>query len=78
MTQEYCLLNYLLSGNSLTALEALQRFNCFRLSSRISDLKKKGYDIKSETITLPSGKHVSKYWIQTKVEEKGQFVFNLV
>jgi len=36
---------HLQAGYSLTALEALQRFQCFRLAARISDLKKEGMHI---------------------------------
>lgn len=31
--------SWLLDGKSITALEALNRFGCFRLASRISDLR---------------------------------------
>ena len=36
---------HLQAGYSLTALEALQRFGCFRLAARIADLKKEGMHI---------------------------------
>ena len=36
---------HLQAGYSLTALEALQRFQCFRLAARIADLKKEGMHI---------------------------------
>ena len=36
----------LLSGGSITPLEALRDFGCYRLASRISDLKKEGLNIK--------------------------------
>lgn len=77
-TQTDLILDYLLAGNTLTSLEALHRFQCFRLASRISELKQSGYDVQSETVKIPSGKHVSKYWIRTKIESKGQLAFNLV
>lgn len=77
-TQSEIILDYLLAGNTLTSLEALQRFQCFRLASRISDFKQLGYDIKSKTVRTYNGKYVSQYWIQTKVESKGQLAFNLI
>ena len=77
-TQQDFILDYLIAGNTLTGMEALNRFHVWRLASRISDIKKEGHDIRSETIRLPNGKHVSKYWIQTKVEDKGQLAFNLI
>lgn len=36
-------------GNSVTALEALQEFECFRLASRINDLKNDGHAIQSRS-----------------------------
>ena len=36
----------LLSGGALTLLEALRDFGCYRLASRISDLKNEGLNIK--------------------------------
>ena len=62
-TQEAKILEYMKQGNSITALDALNKFGSFRLASRISDLKKKGYQIQSKTIRTDIGKHIKKYWI---------------
>lgn len=60
------ILKHLLSGKSITALEALRKYQCFRLASRISDLKSMNlYSIKVEFIkTKTSKKKVAKYSIQ--------------
>ena len=47
LTQTALILKHLKEGNSITALEALYDFGCFRLASRISELKKAGWDIES-------------------------------
>lgn len=39
--------DYLLQGHSITPLDALEMFGCFRLGARIADLKKQGYKIES-------------------------------
>lgn len=55
---------HLLKGKSITAIEALHLFNCFRLSGRIYDLNKQGLKIKRETIEITSGgktKYVTRY-----------------
>ena len=55
---------HLLSGRSLTALDALYQFGCFRLGARIHNLKSEGMNIKSEMIEIISEgkkKHVAKY-----------------
>jgi hypothetical protein len=62
-SQNKLILAYLQYGKSLTALEALEIFGCFRLASRISDIKSQGIEIKSEYITLWNGKRVKRYWI---------------
>jgi len=57
---------HLQKGKSITPLEALHSYSCWALSSRISDLRKQGLNIKSELIEITSGgktKRVSKYSI---------------
>lgn len=45
---------YLMSGRTLTPLDALHEFNCFRLSARIYDLRKRGLDIESRRRKITS------------------------
>lgn len=42
-TQCQKILELLQNGGSITTLEALNKFGCFRLASRINDLTKQGY-----------------------------------
>ena len=65
-SQERKILFYMLRGNRITPLEALQYFQCERLAARIADIRKKGHDVKSEFVTMPSGKRVKQYWIEDK------------
>jgi len=60
MSQTTDILNLLQSG-PLTALDALERIGCFRLASRINDLRKAGHNIQTNTITLPNGKQIAQY-----------------
>lgn len=46
-SQKQQILDYLLEGNEITPMDALNKFGCFRLGARIADLKKDGYDIKT-------------------------------
>ena len=59
---------HLEAGRSLTPLEALYLFDCWALSSRISDLKKMGVPIdETELIKITSGgktKEVARYRIK--------------
>lgn len=60
MSQNALILNYLQKGRKLSPLVALRLFNCWALSSRASDLKKKGHKIKSEMIKK-NGKFYAEY-----------------
>ena len=55
--------SYLEQGNTITAITALEEFKCFRLASRITDLKQSGVPIDSQFIEVESGKKVKEYWI---------------
>lgn len=54
MSQTKLILEYLRQGNSLTPLEALNRFQTMRLASRILDLKREGHLIQTEIINKGS------------------------
>lgn len=45
-------LDYIQEKGSITQFEALKKLGVMRLSSRISELKKKGYPIKSKTVVV--------------------------
>jgi len=66
-SQNKNILKYLQSGKSLTPLEALRLFGCFRLGGRIYDLKKAGHPIKTEIIEIKTSlfdiKRVAKYYL---------------
>lgn len=47
LTQETAILQALKAGETITPLDALNRWGCFRLGARIHDLRRKGYDIKT-------------------------------
>tara|TARA_R100000654_G_scaffold30941_1_gene55819 strand:+ start:808 stop:1005 length:198 start_codon:yes stop_codon:yes gene_type:complete len=47
MSQEKQILGYLQSRGSITAIEALQEFGCFRLAARINDLRAKKHSIET-------------------------------
>jgi hypothetical protein len=48
-------------GNSITAIEALDMFRCFRLASRMHELKESGYPFIKEMVKVDSGKSVACY-----------------
>ena len=61
-SQRKMIKEYLLSGGSISPLDALKMFGCFRLGARIWDLRhKEGMDIKKETLVLDNNKRVAVY-----------------
>ena len=50
----------LLNGHSITALDALNMFGCFRLSARIANLKDQGMNITTEMVEI-NDKRIAKY-----------------
>ena len=62
--QNEMILGHMLEGKSITTLDALNNYGCFRLSARIYDLKKEGYPIKSKYVEIGNDKkHVKVYWM---------------
>lgn len=47
-TQNERIIDYIEQFGSITQLEALRDIGCMRLASRVSDLRRQGYDIVSE------------------------------
>lgn len=62
---------YLESGRSITPIDALNLFGCFRLGARIADLKKQGMHIHTDIINDPrNGKRYASY--KLVAEEGGE------
>ena len=55
-SQESAILEWLRAGNSLTQLDALNRFGCLRLGARVFQLRKDGYNIESEMVQVGAKK----------------------
>lgn len=72
MTQCETILNYIEEHGSITARQAY-KLGIMRLASRISDLKKAGYNIKSDTVKVKcrdgSVSYVSRYSMRKKDEQ---------
>lgn len=51
-TQNERIIAYMRDFGSITQLEALRDIGCMRLASRISDLRRLGYPIISEAVTV--------------------------
>jgi len=62
LTQTQAIQKHLEDGNSITALEALNLFGCFRLAARISDIKSLGLKIVTNTVKA-NGKSFASYQV---------------
>jgi hypothetical protein len=60
-SQNALIKGWLLNGYSITQLEALNQFGCFRLAARIADLRNQGFKIDTKIVTLENGKRVAMY-----------------
>lgn len=65
MTQATWILNDLKQG-PVTAIDALNGCNCFRLAARIKDLRDAGHEIETETRTLANNKTIAVYHLKEK------------
>jgi hypothetical protein len=62
-SQNALIKGWLLNGHSLTTLEALTMFGCFRLAARIDNLRSAGLPIITEIVEV-NDKRVAKYSIR--------------
>ena len=60
-TQTQNILAHLQLGNSITPIEALNKFGCLRLGARVHDLKRLGYHIDTKIKSVGDHKHVAEY-----------------
>ena len=72
-TQCENILAHLRSGKTITQYEALLQYKCFRLASRICDLKKRinpDEQIEVKKILTPTGKYVAQYRLIRKLNDE--------
>lgn len=60
-SQNAKILAWLENGNKITQLDALKLFGCFRLSSRIFDLRERGFEIDTKRVKTNTGKWICEY-----------------
>lgn len=63
-SQNKAILEHLKIGKTITAIDALEKFGCLRLSGRIYDLRMKGWPIDKETIETDTGKRIARYFLE--------------
>jgi len=63
VTQNDVIRAALLAGRSLTPLDALSEFGCFRLAARVADLRREGLPIECVNETA-NGKRFARYYLR--------------
>jgi hypothetical protein len=58
-TQKQQIEAYLNKGKSLTPIDALTKFGCFRLAARIADLRNEGLNIATKIVTKKGRSYAS-------------------
>ena len=61
-SQNALIKSWLLNGKSITPLDALNMFGCFRLSARIANLRDEGLPIVTDMVTI-NDKRVARYYL---------------
>lgn len=61
-SQNSLIKGWLLNGKSITPLDALKMFGCFRLSARIANLRDEGLPIVTDMVTI-NDKRVARYYL---------------
>lgn len=54
------------AGESLTALDALQRFGVFRLAAVVHELRRRGLAIEVQAVRTATGKRIARYRLAGK------------
>jgi hypothetical protein len=70
MTQNEAVLNHLMTGRSLSPLEALGLYGVFRLAARVFELKDMGVDIRKVTKVDINGKQYAEYYVSEEEDRQ--------
>jgi len=65
-THNDLILKYLKTHGTITAMQALDNFGCFRLSARIYELRALGHDIDTQIVRTTTGKNIAQYRLKEK------------
>ena len=61
----------MLSGRSISQLEAAEMFGCWRLGARCFDLREDGYDVRTEmVVNKATGKRYARYYLPKEEIER--------
>jgi hypothetical protein len=67
VTQKNEIKFHLKMGFRITAVDALDKFGCFRLAARIKEIKDEGMEVEKVMVKTINGTHVAQYYNPSKV-----------
>ena len=62
-SQCYAILAHLMTRGSITQMEAVDNYRCYRLSARIANLREKGARIETEKVKSKQS-YYARYWLK--------------
>ena len=65
-SQNEKILMHLLKGKKINPMTALSKYGCFRLASRINDLRSQGHYIETKMIANRDGNRFAEYYLLEK------------
>ena len=77
MSQIKKIRHYLESGGRLTPIDALNKFNCFRLEAVVFNLREDGLPVKTKTIK-DGQKSSAEYYLEHPTGNKDQYKLELL
>lgn len=63
------ILGHLRAGHAITPLDALNRFRCFRLASRINEIRRAGIDVETSILKSEDGARYAEYRLRSPQRE---------
>ena len=65
-SQNTLILDWLRQGNTITPIQALNMFGCFRLGARIFNLRRLGHRIEGKRVKVGNQTYVQQYQMEAK------------
>tara|TARA_R110000744_G_scaffold67328_9_gene137329 strand:+ start:413 stop:694 length:282 start_codon:yes stop_codon:yes gene_type:complete len=80
-SQKSKIMKYLKEGNSITPIDALEKFGCFRLAAIIHNIKQEeefmeNKDLVTSMVTNKFGVKYGSYKLKSKIKEQTNWVMN--
>lgn len=75
-TQLYRIREHLVRGGTLTQIDAILKFGCFRLAARIYDIRRTGLDVHKIMIKTDQDRKFAKYYLSASSSPTGVYSYS--